>query len=150
MQRFLKKPSTIILSILLGLTCSTGYSQNPFSVDKAVNVGESSVEDSKDSATSVVPEYKENENINNEYPIEGTVNCRYGQNCRTSPWGDIIAVLPPGTKVIVIGKEGDWYTIEYKGKKCYLHYSLVDTPTTPAYDGYHPYAYADVNLNYKK
>lgn len=150
MFNYFKKPSTIILSILLGLNCSAGFAQNPFANDTAVTVDESSGDDSQGSATNVVPEYKENKNINNEYPIEGTINCRYGQNCRTSPWGDIIAILPPGTKVVVTGKEGDWYTIEYNGRKCYLHYSLVDTPLTPAYDGYHPYAYADINFNYKK
>ena len=152
MSKYFKTPSTIILSILFGLTCTTSFAGNPFSEETVIsNVGESVEDTSITSTETTTGKTEENENLNkDEYPIEGTINCQYGQHCRLSPWGTIIAIIPPGTKVTVTGKEGDWYTIEYNGKKCYLHYSLVDTPTTPAYDGYHPYAYKDVNPNYKK
>ena len=151
MSKYFKTPSTIILSILLGLSCNAAFSASPYTNVKKVNVNKSTSVDAQDATTQTATNEIDNENLNkDEYPIEGTVNCRYGQHCRTSPWGSIIAILPPGTKVMITGKEGDWYTIEYNGQKCYLHYSLVDTPTTPAYDGYHPYAYSDVNPNYKK
>ncbi|MBP5470094.1 MAG: hypothetical protein J6Z11_12715 [Candidatus Riflebacteria bacterium] len=151
MHKYFKTPSTIILSILLGLTCSNTYAQDPFAGDNSLEVIETSNSESLDAPSNITVTDFENTSINSdEYPIEGTINCQYGQYCRLGPWGDIVTILPPGTKVTVTGKEGDWYTTQYNGKKCYLHYSLVDTPTTPAYDGYHEYAYKDVNPNYTK
>lgn len=78
---------------------------------------------------------------NSEYPCEGTVNCKYAQNVRRGPWGEIVTTFKPGTKINIVGKDGDWYKVSYNGGIVYLHYSLVDTPTTPAYDGTRPYAY---------
>ena len=81
------------------------------------------------------------------YPCEGTVNCQNIQNVRASYWGNIMEHYPPGTKVTIVAKEGDWYKIKYNGNGgfAYLHYSLVDTKYAPAYDGPHPYAYGDGN-----
>jgi len=75
------------------------------------------------------------------FPCEGTINCQYAQNVRKGPWGEIMTTYKPGTKVTILGREDKWYIINHNGKKAYLHVSLVDTPHTPAYDGYHPYAY---------
>ena len=85
------------------------------------------------------------------YPCEGTVNCKYAQNVRNSPWGTIIATYKPGTKVNIVAKTGDWYKISFGGDDyAYLHYSLVDTPTTPAYDGPQPYAYGNSSKSSKQ
>ncbi len=79
------------------------------------------------------------------YPCEGTVNCRWKQNVRASPWGKIIGGFVPGTKVQVIGREGDWYRISYGSGFAYLHASLVDVPGVPASDGKRPSPYAKVD-----
>ncbi len=151
----MKKACTLI-AFLLVYSVIPAIAQDPFSDDfllKSETISENKDDNEITTTTEKTlqqEEKKEAKKDKNEYPCEGTINCQYGQHCRIGPWGDIIAIIPPGTKVTITGKEGDWYTIEYNGRKCYLHYSLVDTPTTPAYDGYHPYAYADVNPNYKK
>lgn len=70
-----------------------------------------------------------------KYPCEGTVDCRYRQNVRVTPWGKIIDGFVPGTKVQVVAREGDWYKIQYGSGHAYLHASLVDLPGVPATDG---------------
>lgn len=39
---------------------------------------------------------------------------------RNAPGGQIIAEIPQGTKVDIIGTEGDWCKIEYNGKTGYM------------------------------
>lgn len=149
----IKSRTTVVASFLTLMLINASYAQDPFS-GNIINVtaysSEENVTTVSGDAEEVAPETKKDKEDKNEYPCEGTINCQYGQYCRKSPWGEVMTILPPSTKVTITGKEGDWYISEYNGQKAYLHYSLVDTPTTPAYDGYHPYAYADVNPNYKK
>lgn len=150
MKYFFMKSSLVVFCLLFNMSNPALYASNPFS-DDDVDINESINTSDSTGVIYNIPSSNEDEKQTEDgFPCEGTINCRYGQHCRLGPWGDIIAIIPPGTKVTITGKEGVWYTIEYNGQKCYLHCSLVDTPTTPAYDGYHPYAYADVNPNYKK
>ena len=49
-------------------------------------------------------------------------------NVRTGPWGDILGTIPNGTKIKVIGKQFDWYKVEYQGKTAYVHSTWVLAP----------------------
>ena len=70
----------------------------------------------------------------------GTVNAYPGLNIRTSPWGSIIGSFSSGAKVIIVGREGDWYKIKYGGSTAYVHSDYVvtgssnstPTPSTPS------------------
>lgn len=48
-----------------------------------------------------------------------------GLNVRTGPWGDIVGTLQKGTKIDIIGKEGDWYKIKYGGGEAFVYAGLV-------------------------
>lgn len=142
------KTNVLLMSFFFYLlTNNCIYAANPFDDEVAINDYES-VENIEQ--VNLAVSCDDTEKDENVYPCEGTINCQYGQYCRLSPWGEVVKIIPPGTKVTITGKEGDWYTIEYNGQKCYLHYSLVDTPYVPAYDGYHPYAYSKTDSSEKK
>lgn len=68
----------------------------------------------------------------------GTVNASPGLNIRTSPWGTIIGSFSNGSRVTILGREGDWYRVSYNGQTAYCHASYISTgsssipaPTTP-------------------
>lgn len=48
-------------------------------------------------------------------------------NVRDGPWGNIIGKLHTGDKVDIKRREGDWYVIDYQGKKAYVHSDYVRT-----------------------
>ncbi|MFC1746135.1 peptidoglycan DD-metalloendopeptidase family protein [Candidatus Riflebacteria bacterium] len=50
-----------------------------------------------------------------------TVNVRTVLNFRTSPWGKIQGTFSAGTKVKVLGFEGDWVKVDAGGRIGYLH-----------------------------
>ena len=43
-------------------------------------------------------------------------------NVRTAPalTGEVVTLLPRGTKVVVTGRTGEWYQVEYEGKTAYM------------------------------
>jgi murein DD-endopeptidase MepM/ murein hydrolase activator NlpD len=56
---------------------------------------------------------------------KGTVQVNSSLNVRTGPWGSIIGSLYNGNQVDIIGKSGDWYKINFKGKTAYIHSDYV-------------------------
>lgn len=65
--------------------------------------------------------------------FKGRVDVHTYLNIRTGPWGQIIGRFTAGDKVEVIGKSGDWYKINYKGKTAFVYSSYIDkTATKPA------------------
>ncbi len=58
-------------------------------------------------------------------PASGTVTAERQLNVRRSAWGAVIDGLKPGTKVAVIGYEGEWYIIRHKGGTAYVHNELI-------------------------
>jgi len=56
-------------------------------------------------------------------------------NVRVSPWGTIIGKLHDGDEVEIIGKEGDWYKIEYNGSEAYVHGAYVSIGERGTTDG---------------
>ncbi len=40
---------------------------------------------------------------------------------RMKPWGDVIGTLDKGDHVVITGREGNWYIIDYEGARAYLH-----------------------------
>ncbi len=62
-------------------------------------------------------------------------------NVRSAPWGSILTTFNYGTKIDIVGKEGDWYRVSWNGRIVYCHASYVSsskpssgttTPVTPA------------------
>lgn len=53
-------------------------------------------------------------------------------NIRQSPWGNILTTYNYGTDVIIVGKEGDWYKIQYNGGIAYAHSHYVQPGSAPA------------------
>lgn len=43
----------------------------------------------------------------------------------TNPHKNTIADIPRNTEVSIIGESGDWYEVEYEGKKGYVHKTMV-------------------------
>ncbi len=64
--------------------------------------------------------------------VKGTVHVDPSLNVRSGPWGKIIGSLYEGDALEVIGREGVWYKINYKGKVAYVHANYVSTPGNPA------------------
>jgi trimeric autotransporter adhesin len=60
-------------------------------------------------------------------PKDGKVTTkRSNLNVRTGAWGEIIGKLPKGTDVKIVGREGDWYKIQYNGKEAYVHSKYIN------------------------
>lgn len=59
----------------------------------------------------------------------GTVDVDPGSclNVRDGVWGNIIDQLPPGEKVKIVGKDGDWFKIDFHGKTAYVYKQFVKT-----------------------
>jgi|GEM_PF-4646105 len=53
-------------------------------------------------------------------------------NVRNAPWGDIIGRLSRAQKVDILGREGEWFIINYKAKKAYIHSGYIATVNKPA------------------
>lgn len=58
--------------------------------------------------------------------FDGYVNSSIGLNVRDGVWGNIVGAVPNGTKLKVVGKSGDWYEVEYKGAKRFVHSSYIN------------------------
>ncbi len=48
-------------------------------------------------------------------------------NVRTGAWGSIVGQLSHGSKVTIIGSNGDWFKISYNGATRYVHKNYVNT-----------------------
>ncbi len=72
--------------------------------------------DSSDGSKSSEPK---KENKSNDSSFTGYVNA-CALNVRSGPWGSIVGTLEKGEEVKVVGKEGDWYIIDYNGTKQYV------------------------------
>jgi len=55
----------------------------------------------------------------------GRVAAQYKLNVRRCPGGEIIGGLQPGTLVMVLAREGEWYKIRFDGSYAYVHDSLI-------------------------
>ncbi|MBF0548294.1 MAG: SH3 domain-containing protein [Candidatus Riflebacteria bacterium] len=62
---------------------------------------------------------------------EGTVRVNDDSylNVRKSPWGKIIGKLNKGDKVKIIGVQGDWYQINFKGQTCFVYQNYISAGT---------------------
>ncbi len=64
--------------------------------------------------------------------VIGTVHVRTRLNVRTSPWGAIVSKLYDGDQVRIIGRQGDWFKIEFNGQTAYVHSAYVSAPGMPS------------------
>lgn len=67
-----------------------------------------------------------------EYPIDGTVEVSSSLRLREYPWGPVMGLFGGGTKVTVIGAEGDFYKVQVNGQTGYMHKNYVSVPGAPA------------------
>lgn len=58
-------------------------------------------------------------------PAVGRVTAMNKLNVRSSPGGEIIAGLQPGTVVEILSRSGEWFRIRYGKTAAYVHTSLV-------------------------
>lgn len=58
-------------------------------------------------------------------------------NVRTAPalTGEVLTLLPRGTKVVVTGRTGEWYQVEYEGRTAYMFADYLIEETEPEKDG---------------
>lgn len=59
--------------------------------------------------------------------IQGTVEVDSTLRIRDGPWGNIIGGFKNGAKVEIVGEEGDFYKIRYKGGFAFIHKNYVST-----------------------
>ena len=57
-------------------------------------------------------------------------------NVRTAPalTGEVLTLLPRGTKVVVTGRTGEWYQVEYEGRTAYMFADYLIEETEPGKD----------------
>ncbi len=67
-----------------------------------------------------------------EFPVDGTVEVNPSLRLREYPWGPVIGLFGSGTKVTVIGTEGDFYKVQVNGQTGYMHKNFVSIPGAPA------------------
>lgn len=62
----------------------------------------------------------------------GRVNADPALNIRTSPWGAVIGSFSNGSSITIVGREGDWYKVNYGGSIAYVHSAYVVTGSSQA------------------
>ena len=67
-----------------------------------------------------------------EFPVEGTIEVDPALRLREYPWGPVIGLFGSGTKVTVLGTEGDFYKVQVNGQTGYMHKNFVSIPGAPA------------------
>jgi hypothetical protein len=75
----------------------------------------------------------------------GLVQVRTVLNVRGSPWGPILGTLKPNTLVKIIGRRGDWYEIEWNGRRAFVHSEYIFTTTNNPFSGGGPAAASIAN-----
>lgn len=69
----------------------------------------------------------------------GTVNAQPALNARSGPWGNILTSFPNGTRLTIVGKEGEWYKVSWNGRTVYCHSAYISSSSaassTPASPG---------------
>lgn len=101
-------PMLILLLVQFVPQVIYAETDSPFTEDKIV------IENNKDNAD------------NETTPATiGRVTVRIGLNVRTGPWQTIIGGLVYDTRIQVLGKLGDWYQINFRGRKAYVHSDCV-------------------------
>ncbi|MBU1105207.1 MAG: SH3 domain-containing protein [Candidatus Riflebacteria bacterium] len=67
-----------------------------------------------------------------EFPVEGTIEVDSALRLREYPWGPVTGLFGSGTKVTVIGAEGDFYKVQVNGQTGYMHKNFVSIAGAPA------------------
>lgn len=64
-------------------------------------------------------------------PVSGTVSIEKDKtiSIRDGKWGNNIGTLKSGDKVKIMGRDGDWYIIQNKGKLAYVYRQYIDKKT---------------------
>ena len=105
--------SKFSLIFLLFLVCSYSICDaTPFSENKTVKVSSSS--------------------SSQKYPVSGTIKAGAPLRLRQWPWGKVLSLHGNGTKVSVLGTEGEFYKVKVNGSTGYLHKNYVSIPNQPA------------------
>lgn len=65
----------------------------------------------------------------------GTVQVDTALNIRSRPWGEILGQFKNGAKLQIVGREGDWYKIIWRGRIAYCHAGYVDARAIGATPG---------------
>ncbi|MDD3001499.1 MAG: SH3 domain-containing protein [Candidatus Riflebacteria bacterium] len=111
-----------LFSVLPG----TSVAKTPFSVD-TVEVGSKSSAASKTTTAEATTQSQTNkaQAANQKTIKKGKVRADV-LNVRKGPWSDILGTIKKNDSVNIVGNLGDWYEIEYNGKKGYVHSKWVD------------------------
>lgn len=84
-----------------------------------------------DSSAAVV-ESSDTAKDKSEFPAAGTVVVDSSLRLREYPWGPVMGLFGGGTKITVIGAEGDFYKVQVNGQTGYMHKNFVSIPGAPA------------------
>jgi len=109
-----------LFSVLPG----TSTAKTPFNVD-TVEVGAKSSAASKTTTAEATTQSNKAQSATQKAIKKGKVRADV-LNVRTGPWSDILGTIKKNDSVNIVGNLGDWYEIEYNGKKAYVHSKWVD------------------------
>lgn len=116
---------TVAVILPNSLKASTD-SASPFNVDTS---NAASNDDENNITIATTSEDKKNveeeKSTKEEKTKKGTVRAEC-LNVRSGPWQDILGTINKGDEVKITGELGDWYEIEYNGKKSYVHSKWID------------------------
>ncbi len=113
----------VVAIAFCGITSAKLDAKTPFEVDTAEV--KSVAKSAQKTTVNIITSIKEKLEKAAGKKIKGTVRADH-LNVRSGPWGDIRGTITKGTKVNIVGNLGDWYEIEYQGKKSYVHSKWVD------------------------
>lgn len=109
-----------LFSVLPG----TSTAKTPFSVD-TVEIGSKSSAASKTTTAEATTQSNKAQSATQKTIKKGKVRADV-LNVRKGPWSDILGTIKKNDSVNIVGNLGDWYEIEYNGKKAYVHSKWVD------------------------
>jgi len=117
----MKNLTLIMLVVFLGTCFSLLAADNPFTE------GTLKPEDSTNVATGAKTKAEDG-----DFPVSGTIEAGSSLRLRSWPWGMVLGLFQPGTKLTVTGASGEFYQVEVNGQKGYMHKNYISIPGKPA------------------
>ncbi len=120
------------LAFVLPLALTTAIYASPFDSDVSISdedlvkVNDSTVREVVEKINTSVKDLPDNLTDLSKFIGKTGVVRAETLNCRNKEWGEVISIIPNGTKVEIKGVSGDWFVTVIGDKKAYIHSKWVD------------------------
>ena len=116
MKRNILFSIVIFLGISLALCGNTPFTENKVLIQQIGEIPTS------------VSDFINSDSDSEKFPVTGTVQAGSSLRFRSWPWGPVLGLKSPGSKLKIIGISGEFYQVEIDGKTAYMHKNYISVP----------------------